>query len=149
MNAARRVAPALALAMLVAGCSSLQPQAPRVVDAAASGTTVTLGKGDTLVVTLANDRGNDYRWVVDGPRDATLKGVGTLDRLPQQVAPGTVGHAGDSVYRFQAREAGHATLDLALRKLYDPAAAPAQTVHYDVNVVDRPGPVMAAWSGKP
>jgi predicted secreted protein len=135
-----RVAVACAL---LAGCASLEPQVPTIVDAAHAGP-VHLYQGETLVVALATpatDRGHWQQTAGDG---AVLAQVGTSDLLPPQVAQGTVGAPNDTVYRFHAAAPGSTTLVLAYRGA-DGATMPAQEMRVDVSVAERPGAIAGAW----
>ena len=136
----------LAVAAGLAGCGSLQPQTPAVVNASKSGGAVTLQTGDTLVVTLDAQPSTGYRWETLDLHGPVLVAVGSADYLPAAVAPGTVGAPGDSVFRYQARDVGHATLELGYSRPFENGVAPARTVHYDVTVVARSAAWLSVWS---
>ncbi len=135
---------ALALAAL-AGCMSLQPQAPTLVRAAQDGGAVRLHKGDTLVVALDATPTPGLRWQPRPMQGQVLQQIGMADLLPQQLAYGAIGAPNDTVYRFRANETGTTALELALQST-DPGAAPQRTVHYDVSVDARPGEYREAWA---
>jgi inhibitor of cysteine peptidase len=137
---------ALAIAVTLGGCGSLQPQTPTVVNASRSGGPVTLQTGDTLVVTLAAQPSTGYRWETLDLQGPVLVAVGSADYLPPAVAPGTVGAPGDSVFRYQAHDVGHTTLDLGYSRPFETGVAPARTVHYDVTVVARSPSWVSVWS---
>jgi inhibitor of cysteine peptidase len=137
---------ALGVATVLAGCGSLQPVTPTVVTAARSGGPVTLQTGDTLVVALDAQPSTGYRWETLDLQGPVLVAVGSADYLPSTVAPGTVGAPGDSVFRYQARDVGHTTLDLGYSRPFENGVAPARTVHYDVTVVARSPSWLAVWS---
>ena len=151
MRLVMQVAASIAVIAL-AGCASLQPQAPTLVSAAQSGGTVHLHKGDTLVVALdsaspAPPSASGYRWQAQPLQGAVLRQIGMSDLLPQKLAWGAVGAPNDTVYRFHANEVGTTTLELALRPADGgPAAAPQRTVRYDVSVEARPGEYAQAWA---
>ena len=136
----------VAAAAGLGGCGSLQPQTPTLVTASRSGGAVTLQTGDTLVVALDAQPSTGYRWETLDLTGPVLVAVGSADYLPATVAPGTVGAPGDSVFRYQAHEAGHATLDLAYSRPFEPGVAPARTVHYDITVVARSPSWLSVWS---
>lgn len=136
------LAPIAALA-LTAGCMSLQPQSPTLVNAAHSGQAVHLYKGDTLVVALESGSGG-YRWVTQPLQGEVLRQIGMSDLLPAELAPGMVGEPNDMVYRFRANDVGSTTLVLALERMAD-AASPQRSVRYDVTVDPRPGAFEQAW----
>ncbi len=133
-------------AVILAGCGSLQPQTPTVVTASKSGGPVTLQTGDTLVVTLDAQPSTGYRWETIDLQGPVLAAVGSADYLPPTVAPGTVGAPGDSVFRYQARDVGHTTLDLGYSRPFEKDVAPARTVHYDITVVARSPSWLSVWS---
>ena len=145
----RTHAPAAAVvaagALALTGCMSQHPQSPTLVGAAQSGGAVHLRQGDTLVVALASDPSARTRWQPQPLQGAVLQQIGMSDLLPQKIAQGTVGDAGDTVYRFRANEVGTTTLDLALQSPFS-AVAPQRTVHYDVSVTARPGEYAQAWA---
>jgi inhibitor of cysteine peptidase len=136
----------LTAATALVGCGSLQPVTPTVVTAAKSGGPVTLQTGDTLVVALDAQPSTGYRWETLDLQGPVLVAVGSADYLPATVAPGTVGAPGDSVFRYQAHDVGHATLDLGYSRPFEKGVAPARTVHYDITVVARAPSWLAVWS---
>jgi inhibitor of cysteine peptidase len=139
-------APAALLALVaLAGCASLLPQTPTIVQASHSGGAVRLLQGDTLVVALDANPGSGYRWQVRPIDGSLLQQIGPADLLPADVAPGTVGAANDTVYRFRAAGTGTATLELAYLRPLE-TTAPQRTVHYDVTVIARPGEYAQAWA---
>jgi inhibitor of cysteine peptidase len=136
----------LTVAAVLAGCGSLQPQTPTMVTAAKSGGPVKLQTGDTLVVALDAQPSTGYRWETLDLQGPVLVAVGSADYLPPTVAPGTVGAPGESVFRYQARDVGHATLDLGYSRPFEQGAAPVRTVHYDITVVARSPAWLSVWS---
>ncbi len=135
----------LAVVAVLAGCASLQPQTPTVVQASQSGGAIRMLQGDTLVVTLDSNPSSGYRWQVRPIDGALLQQIGSADLLPAEVAPGTVGAANDTVYRFRAAAPGTGPLELAYLRPFE-TAPPQRTVRYDVTVVARPGEYAQAWA---
>jgi predicted secreted protein len=130
-----------ACAALVAGCASHLPQSPTLVRAGDAGRTVTLYQGDTLVVAMPPASAKDGRWQPATAGDAVLQQVGMADLLPPEVAPGTTGGPGETVYRYRAARVGTTTLAFD-----DAGAVPPRTLRYDVAVLARPGEYAEAWA---
>ena len=144
MNFPKVLATLAALGAL-AGCASLQPQTPTIVQGAQSGGAVRMLQGDTLVVTLDSNPGSGYRWQVRPIDGALLQQIGSADLLPVEVAYGTVGAANDTVYRFRAAATGTTALELAYLRPFE-TTPPQRTVRYDVTVVARSGEYAQAWA---
>jgi inhibitor of cysteine peptidase len=122
-------------ATLLAACGTLQPQTPKIVNAASDGGAVTLKKGATLVVTLDANVTTGYRWETTAGTGPVLWLLGTPDYLPPQVAPGMVGAPGEMVFRYRAGEPGTTTLTLGYMRPFEKGVAPARTVRYEVTVI--------------
>ena len=94
---------------------------------------IALARNQTLVVTLEANVSTGYRWEVVGGAGPVLMQVGTADYVPRSAEP-LAGAPGDMTFRFRAQTAGTTTLELAYRRPFEPNAAPAKTVRYDVVV---------------
>ena len=94
---------------------------------------ITLARNQTLVVTLEANITTGYRWEVVGDVGPVLMQVGTADYVPRAF-PAPPGAAGDMTFRFRAQSAGATTLELAYRRPFEPNAAAAKTVRYEVAV---------------
>jgi inhibitor of cysteine peptidase len=125
---------AIAAAVALAGCGSLERQSPKIVTAGQDGGAVALRKGDTLVVTLDANITTGYRWETTGGTGTVLTLIGTPDYLPEKVAAGMVGAPGEMVFRFRAASAGQAELVLGYLRPFEKGVAPAKSVRYVVSV---------------
>jgi inhibitor of cysteine peptidase len=128
-----KIVPILLLA-LAAGCGTLERQTPTLANAANEGGAIALKKGGTLVVALEGNATTGYRWQTLSGTGEVLSQIGTPDYLPPEVAPGTVGAAGDMVFRYRAEKAGTTTLELGYLRPFETGVAPAKTARYTVTV---------------
>jgi predicted secreted protein len=136
-------APVLAACLLV-GCAAMSSMPPsenpfkapplvvRVGEDAQSAP-IALSRGQTLVVSLRADLATPYRWEPLRGYAPTLADLGTPD-YTLATAPPTVGTPGDMVFRFRGDAAGTTSLEFALRRPFEPDAAPSSTVRYSVTV---------------
>ena len=125
---------ALASAVALAGCGSLERQTPRIVGAGNDGGAVVLKQGDTLVVTLEANPSTGYRWQTVAGTGTVLTPLGTPDYLPDKLAAGMVGAPGDMVFRYRAAAPGQTDLVLDYRRAFETGVAPAKSVRYAVSV---------------
>jgi len=95
---------------------------------------VTLQRNQTLVVTLEANVTTGYRWEAVQGYAPVLTQLPTPDYSARPSETPIVGAPGDMTFRFRAENAGKTTLDLAYRRPFEPDAAPAKTIHYDVTV---------------
>ena len=155
---------AVLAAMLIAGCGqSQEPQAPPVPstepaatpkpDASAEeaqpvsakpratpvvtltgeddGRAVRLQRGQVVEIRLPADRASSFTWI---PTRNMLPTMST-DGLPVfEPETGAEGAPGIEVWRFIAREPGHADLVFEYRRLTDPGAPPSGEVAYHFDV---------------
>jgi len=147
--------------LFLAACSPEQKEAARIrwnlvdptiyVDASVAGTTVTLDRGQALVLRLEENPSTGYRWVSAMPktdtviapvrRDFTSGRAGTTPFAPDQnttqptsgppaIMPGVPGEA---TFRYRGVDAGSTPVTLEYRRAWEPGA-PAKTVAFEVVV---------------
>ena len=95
---------------------------------------VTLQRNQTLVVTLEANVTTGYRWEAVPGYAPVLAQQPTPDYFARPSETPLAGAPGDMTFRFRAENAGTTTLELAYRRPFEPNAAPAKTIHYDVTV---------------
>jgi len=95
---------------------------------------VTLERNQTLVITLEANVTTGYRWEAAPGYAPVLAQLPTPDYSARPTATPHAGAPGDMTFRFRAENAGTTTLELAYRRPFEPDAAPAKTIHYDVTV---------------
>lgn len=121
MTAARLLVP-LSLALLAA-CA----QQPRQIVSVEkqSQCPLKLKTGQTLILTLPSTPTTGYRWKVQTPTPGVLRSLGPeVYSNPEEV--GLVGSAGQSVWRYQAANAGDGRLSMIYQQPWAPEVAPVQ-----------------------
>ncbi|MCC7328259.1 MAG: protease inhibitor I42 family protein [Burkholderiales bacterium] len=122
------VLPAVVLA--AAGCATLERDE---VAAPPDGGAVTLRTGTALVVSLPPDPATGYGWVLkSGSPNLSL--VGAADYTPSPKAPGLVGVAETTAFRFRAGPPGAGTLEFVWTSPPGAPPAPERAVRYDVTI---------------
>lgn len=117
-----RVLPLLGLALL-AGCAhnagsqlvQKQSQCP-----------LSLGVGDSLLLTLPSNPTTGFRWVLRDGADTVLESLGPEVYSNPEDA-GLVGSAGLSTWRFSVKHVGSGHLRLTYQRPWETDVAPAQT----------------------
>jgi inhibitor of cysteine peptidase len=95
---------------------------------------IALVKNQTVVVTLEANITTGYRWEAMPGFSPVLAELSTPDYAARPGETPAVGAPGDMTFRFRAEQPGTTTLELAYRRPFEPTAAPAKTVRYDVTV---------------
>ncbi len=112
---ARTRAPALValagLALTACGSSGGKTVALTQTD---NGRTVALKTGDTLRITLPENRTTPYAWKFTAEPSAQVMTLTSSSYVPTPVAPHVVGSGGHQVYTFKVRNAGNTAIALAL-----------------------------------
>ncbi len=122
---------AAAVVVLALGAGAALAGRTVTVGAASNGKSVTLKKGDTLVVRLAGNATTGFAWQIASlPR--SLKKTGS-SYVPTKTAKPVVGSGGTYVFRFAART-GAGTLRLVYRQPFDKKTPPARTFTLRVGV---------------
>jgi inhibitor of cysteine peptidase len=97
-----------------------------------NGQTITLVKGDTLVLSLpCNPGSTGYVWRVMEINDGVLKQQGMYQFKAGEAA---IGAPGTCVFTFQALDAGSSSLKLGYKRWWDEGMKPEQTFEVTVNV---------------
>ena len=132
MNVDIRTAAVALAAFAVAGCASLERDEVAAPD---GGGNVAMRAGAPLVVSLAPDPATGYGWVLQSG-SPNLALIGGPDFTPAPKAPGLVGVADTTVFRFRAQSPGDAALVFAWAPPpgQAPAPSPARTIRYDVKI---------------
>jgi inhibitor of cysteine peptidase len=120
----------LCISLLAIGCAS-RPIA-LVVGQAANNSTVTLGRGQQLHVTLPSNATTGYKWVLESdPDPEILFTVGDSYRAPQDAAPG---QGGMETWTFSGVAAGQTSVVLRYIKPSAPNDAPGEEFRLSVTV---------------
>lgn len=94
---------------------------------------LSLSPGQQLVLTLPSNPTTGFRWTVRDPASALLDSLGPEVYSNPEDA-GLVGSAGQSTWRFQARQEGEGHLLLTYQRPWEPEVAPAQTFDCAITV---------------
>ena len=129
MTAARLLIP-LSLALLAA-CAQ-QPRQIVALDKQ-SDCPLKLKAGQTLLLTLPSTPETGYRWSVQNPAPDVLRSLGPEVYSNPEDA-GIVGSAGQSVWRYQAANAGTGRLLMVYQQPWAPEVAPVKTFDCAVTV---------------
>lgn len=128
---------AVAVTSALLGACATAPLPPAVkmaeLDNAKDGTVVVLERGGELKVMLDTNLATSLQW--DMP--ATVAPV--LSPIGQGIYVGKgavrdVHLGGMNIFRFRAEAPGKTTLEFAHRRMGEPTAVPARTIHYEVIV---------------
>lgn len=141
MNLFRPVALA-ALAVVLAACSSNPASDPfnrapivRNSDASIDGRSEVVKRGDTIAVHLDSTPSTGYRWELTRLAGSSVVRVGIPDYQPETAAGvPRVGAAGHTTFRFRAVQPGTSSIELAYQRPFEPGAAPARTVRFELSV---------------
>jgi len=95
---------------------------------------IVVQKNQTVIVTLEANVTTGYRWEAVPGYAPVLTGLPTPDYSPRPTETPMVGAPGDMTFRFRAENTGTTTLEFAYRRPFEPDAAPAKTIRYDVTV---------------
>ncbi len=124
-----RLLPTLGLALL-SGCAhspdslTLQQQ---------SQCPLSLGNGQSLLLTLPSNPTTGFRWVLRDDADAVLERLGP-EVYSNPEDSGLVGSAGLSTWRFKVKQAGAGNLQLTYQRPWETEVAPAKTFDCAIEV---------------
>lgn len=127
--------PALAFAALFLTACSLtpRPSSDLTVTDADAGKSVTLNRGQTLVLTLSSNPTTGYSWtVVSGTGDVLTQEGEPVYKSTSR--PGITGGGGIETFRFRGAAAGQTTLTLGYRRPWETGISPIQTYTLSVTV---------------
>lgn len=128
---------AVALAGTLLGACASAPLPPAVkmaeLDNAKDGTRVVLERGGELKVLLDTNLATSLQW------DMPAKVAPVLSPIGQGIYVGKgavrdIHLGGMNIFRFRAEAPGTTTLEFAHRRMGEPTAVPAKTIHYVVIV---------------
>ena len=125
-----RLFTALGLALL-AGCAQQPHQ--NVTLEKQSQCPIALRTGQTLILTLPSNPTTGYRWAIRDAAPALLHSLGPEVYSNPEDA-GLVGAAGQSVWRFQAQNAGDGHLLLVSQQPWAPEVKPVQSFECAISV---------------
>jgi predicted secreted protein len=132
-----RWVPVVALTWALLGACASAPLPPAVkmaeLDNAKDGTRVVLERGGELKVLIDTNLSSGLQW------DMPAKVAPVLAPIGQGIYVGKgavrdVHLGGTNIFRFRAEAPGTTTLEFAHRRIGEPTAAPARTIHYEVIV---------------
>ncbi len=125
-----RIAGLILLILILSACSQrMDPQVS--ISVADAGKTITLNKGDTLIVTLDGNITTGYNWEMLPLDPAILEQVGEPEVTPNG---SQLGASGKIVLKFRAVQTGQAKLDLAYQRPFEKNTTPANTYEVTVDV---------------
>ena len=127
---------AIALLILVAGCGGGDQPAPEnvyIADEADNGQTVTMGVGDILQITLAENQSTGYLWAVVTNDEAVLR---TSEAPAYEVDSDTEGAGGRKTFIFEAAAPGTSMLRMVNAMSQETAVEPDRTFELAVQVVE-------------
>lgn len=94
---------------------------------------LTLDRGQQLILSLPSNPTTGFRWVLRDGASGVLQSLGPEVYSNPEDA-GLVGAAGQSTWRFQAREAGEGRLLLTYQRPWETEVAPARTFDCELRV---------------
>ncbi|MDH1261911.1 protease inhibitor I42 family protein [Pseudomonas sp. GD03944] len=94
---------------------------------------LSLSPGQQLVLTLPSNPTTGFRWTVRDDAGALLESLGPEVYSNSEDA-GLVGSAGQSTWRFQAKQPGEGHLLLTYQRPWEPEVAPEQTFDCAIRV---------------
>ena len=101
---------------------------PRILDASADGSDISIPVGEHVVLTLDENRTTGFAWqVVSGAEPVLALHGDTFE------PPATLGAGGSHVWDFEASQSGQAQLKLAYARAWDPSSA-ARAFYINVKV---------------
>lgn len=108
------------------------------LDASDSGTEVSLGIGDVVVVGLGANPGTGFQWMTSIDQSASDAEIGVVEEVDRTFVEEAddEGSPGQEVIRFQAFATGQAIVVLDYRRPWQPEAEPERTFRFDVTVAD-------------
>lgn len=127
---------AIALLILVAGCGGGDQPAPEnvyIADEADNGQTVTMGVGDILQITLAENQSTGYLWAVVTNDEAVLR---TSEEPAYKVDGDAEGAGGRKTFMFEAAAPGTSVLRMVNAMSQETAVEPDRTFELTVQVVE-------------
>jgi inhibitor of cysteine peptidase len=101
------------------------------VDEGANGTRISLPAGDSLALRLVENPTTGFRWTLVRAGEPALVPVGD----ETVAATGPPGSSGYHRWRFEARQPGQVTVELAYRRSWETTQLPARVFHLEVAVV--------------
>lgn len=131
MPTAHRLLLPLGLALLTA-CAQ-QPTSLTLHQAQQSRCPLTLHGGQQLILTLPSNPTTGFRWVLRDAAPGVLQSLGPEVYSNPEDA-GLVGSAGQSTWRFQARQTGAGHLLLTYQRPWEIGVAPAKTFDCSLRV---------------
>lgn len=131
MITAHRLLLPLGLALLAA-CAQ-QPTSLTLHQAQQSNCPLTLRLGQQLILTLPSNPTTGFRWVLRDAAPGVLQSLGPEVYSNPEDA-GLVGSAGQSTWRFQARQTGAGHLLLTYQRPWETGVAPAKTFDCSLRV---------------
>lgn len=118
---------------LLAACSS-QPKPSVSLDEKQLGRCpMQLHQGQSLTITLPSNPTTGFRWVVADAAPGVLRSLSPEVYMPPEEA-GLVGAGGQSVWRYQAYQAGSGRLLMQYRRPWEVEVAPAKTIDCQIDV---------------
>lgn len=117
---------------VLAGCSGASNGIQLGADD--NGTRVKMKKGQTLVVSLESNPTTGYSWQMVPSDDGVLVQVGEAKFEESPRGRDMVGVGGVETLRFQAKETGQTTLELAYRRPWETSEKPIETFSIQVTV---------------
>lgn len=110
---------------------------PVRIDAEDNGSTVTLERGQTLVLTLESNPTTGYSWELGEFDEAVLELTSSV-YVPYGHSSGKVGSGGEEIWYFWAQSPGGTMLYLEYLRAWEKGSEPAATFTVTVQVVVRP-----------
>jgi predicted secreted protein len=95
-----------------------------------AGPLIEVASGQTIVIRLGSNRSTGYRWTLASSSDRALTPIGE----PLYSAGGGVGAGGVEAWSFLATQQGQHELRFEYRRPWEPMAAPAKSLTYEIAV---------------
>jgi len=125
----QRVLPMVGIAVLMfllAGCEKMVN-----VDSSMNGSSVTLEKGQQMVLKLASNPTTGFDWEIVGLDTAILQQVGEVEYKSDSLL---IGSGGENTWTFEAVASGQTHLQLIYHRNWEKDIPPVETFDLDIEV---------------
>jgi inhibitor of cysteine peptidase len=122
----------LLIGAVVAGCGSTSSNV--LLGADDNGSKITLTRGQIVAITLESNPTTGFGWQVIPSSDKVLVQLGEAEFKESPRSRDMVGVGGVETLRFEAKNAGQTTLELAYRRPWEKDAKPVETFSVQITV---------------
>lgn len=122
--------------ILLASAAGARSRKMLQIDAHSNGREVSLRAGETLEISLAENRTTGFRWRLESNAGPACK----LLKSSFEASLGATGRGGVHHWQFQAVQAGAGKIELEYRRPWEEDSPPSRTFTLRVRVIEESGP---------